>query len=93
MGVLPSKSLLAEATVLVLSETQEMLKAADINTKVAFRLKIPKEVLEIEDANCTGTEFAYQMRWIRTDLKKKGIIQNPQRVYWSLNFVADKRGK
>ena len=89
MGVFPSKKILAEATLTVLKESNGMLKAAEINTRVASFLSIPKEVLEIEDANCTGTEFSYQMRWVRTDLKKKGVLLNPQRGYWIINSITN----
>ena len=45
-------------------------------------LQIPEDILEIEDSNCTGTEFAYQMRWIRTNLKNKELISSPKRGFW-----------
>ena len=48
------------------------------------------EILEIEDANCAGTEYAYQMRWIRTDMKKRGLIKNPERGYWVINSWIDR---
>ena len=89
MRALPSKKILAEATVAVLKESKEMLKAAEVNTRVASLLNIPQEIMEIEDANCTGTEFSYQMRWVRTDLKKKGILLNPQRGYWIINSITN----
>ena len=66
------------------------LKAAVINERVAKKLNIPEEILEIEDANCAGTEFAYQMRWIRTDMKKRGLINNPECGYWVINSWNDR---
>ena len=49
----------------------DTVKVSEIDEKVAQLLGIPADVLEIEDTNCTGSEFGYQMRWIRTDLKKR----------------------
>lgn len=85
MGILPAKSSLLNATIQVLSESKEPIKASEINNRVAILLAIPDDVLAIEDANCTGTEFSYQMRWIRTNLKNKGIITNPERGYWKIS--------
>lgn len=82
MGVLPTRKTLADAVIQVLGQASEPMKACDVNDKVAALLHIPQDVLEIEDSNCTGTEFAYQMRWIRTNLKNKGLISSPKRGFW-----------
>lgn len=84
MSVLPAKKLLADTVLLVLKDCSDPLKASEINDAVAKILQIPEDVLQIEDANCTGTEYSYQMRWVRTDLKNKGLIVNPTRGYWAL---------
>lgn len=84
MGVLPSRKLLADAVIQALKSATEPMKACDVNDRVAELLQIPQEVLKIEDANCTGTEFAYQMRWIRTNLKNQGIVSSPKRGFWVL---------
>lgn len=84
MGVLPTRKLLADAVIQVLRQATAPMKACDINDKVAESLQIPQEVLEVEDANCTGTEFVYQMRWIRTNLKNQGLISSPKRGFWIL---------
>lgn len=88
MGLLPPKKVLAETIIQVLSQTSEPMKACEINDKVAFILQIPQDVLEIEDANCTGTEFSYQMRWIRTNLKNQGLISSPKRGFWILGSIS-----
>lgn len=90
MGVLPTRKALADAVIHILGENSGPMKACDVNDKVAELLQIPQDVLEIEDANCTGTEFAYQMRWIRTDLKNKGLISSPQRGFWVLQNNSSK---
>lgn len=69
MGVLPTRKALADAVIQVLGQASEPMKAYD----VAALLQIPEDILEIEDSNCTAAEFAYQMRWIRTNLKNKGL--------------------
>nr|WP_314987699.1 winged helix-turn-helix domain-containing protein [uncultured Stomatobaculum sp.] len=61
------------------------MKTADINDAVANCLDIPEELLLLEDANCTGTEYSYRMRWARTELKQKGIIQNVKRGEWVIS--------
>lgn len=81
---LPSKKILADTTILVLKRTTDPMKASEINDLVAAELNIPANILEIEDANCTGTEYSYQMRWVRTSLKNKGVISNPKRGYWMI---------
>jgi len=84
MDKLPGKKDLLPAIVTVLRENEGSLTAAEMNDQVARYLQIPQELLEIEDANCTSTEFSYRMRWARTELKSKGIISNPERGKWVL---------
>ena len=84
MGILPMRKLLANAVIQVLEQASEQMKACDINGKVAELLQIPQNVLKIEDANYTGTEFGYQMRWVRTNLKNQGLISSPKRGFWVL---------
>lgn len=90
MGVLPTRKSLADAVVQVLGRVTDPMKACDINDRVAALLQIPQNVLDIEDANCTGTEYAYQMRWIRTSLKNKGLISSPQKGLWALQNNSNK---
>lgn len=89
MGLLPPKRTLAETIIQVLSQTSEPLKACEINDRVALILQIPQDILEIEDTNCTGTEFSYQMRWIRTSLKNQGLISSPKRGFWILDNISN----
>lgn len=90
MGILPTRKVLSDSVLTVLAQATEPMKACDINNKVTLILQIPKDILEIEDANCTGTEFAYQMRWIRTKLKNKGLISSPKRGFWILQNNLNK---
>lgn len=84
MYVWPTKKQLMNAIVDVLSNN-ETLSVESINNKVSLLLKLPIELLEEEDVNCSGSAYSYKMRWARTELKQKGIIINPRRGYWSLN--------
>lgn len=84
MHTWPTKKQLMDAIIEVLSRSDETLSATSINDEVALLLNLPKELLEEEDVNCTGTAFSYKMRWARTELKQKGIITNPKRGYWNL---------
>ena len=83
MYVWPTKKQLMDAIVKALSDKKN-LSAASINDEVALLLNLPKELLEEEDANCSGTAYSYKMRWARTELKQQGLIVNPKRGYWSL---------
>ena len=65
-----------DAILIVMKNANGAMNAATINDLVAKQLNIPKDLLEIEDANCSGTEYSSRMRWVRTELKQKGFIRN-----------------
>lgn len=69
----------------VLRQADEVMKTADINDAVSKSLHFSDELLAIEDANCTGTEYSYRMRWARTELKQKGKIENVKRGEWRIS--------
>lgn len=85
MDKLPSKKELMESILFILRQADGVMKTADINDAVAKNLNISDELLSIEDANCTGTEYSYRMRWARTELKQKGKIKNVKRGEWRLS--------
>jgi restriction endonuclease Mrr len=74
-----------ESILFILRQADGVMKTADINDAVAKNLNISDELLSIEDANCTGTEYSYRMRWARTELKQKGKIKNVKRGEWRLS--------
>lgn len=82
MNKLPTKPVLEETVILVLKGTKSTLTTQEVNKRVADILDIPKELLELEGSQGTGTEYSYRMCWIRSDLKKKGLIDNPSRGTW-----------
>ena len=81
MCLCPTKKQLMDAIIDVLSKANGTLSTASINDEVSSLLSLPNELLEEEDANCTGTAYSYKMRWTRTELKQKGIISNPKRGF------------
>lgn len=85
MDKLPSKKELMDSILHVLRQTNDVMKTADINEAVAKSLNLFDELLAIEDANCTGTEYSYRMRWARTELKQKGKIENVKRGEWRIS--------
>lgn len=82
MTSLPSKKELMSAILLVLQEEARVFTTKEIDSRVAKLLQVPQALLEIEDENCTGTEFSYRMRWARTELKKSESIFSPRRGEW-----------
>lgn len=88
MDRLPSKKELMDSILCVLNENGNAMKTADINDAVAKHLAISDELLAVEDANCSGTEYSYRMRWVRTELKQKGKSKNIKRGEWGL-FSSD----
>jgi hypothetical protein len=91
MNKLPSKSVLMDAIIdLFATSGSTVLSTKEINDKVAEQLKIPNELLMLEDSNCTGTEYSYRMRWARTELKSKNKLKNIQRGQWAFISPAEK---
>ena len=83
MNKLPSKAELMDAIIRVfINSNTDILSTKEINEKVALLLNIPIELLTLEDANCTGTEYSYRMRWARTELKTKKQLINTKRGEW-----------
>lgn len=84
MERLPQKKDLMSATLEVMKQQNRIMSTSEINDAVATFLDIPEELLTIEDANFTGTEYSYRMRWVRTQLKQDGLITNVKRGEWKL---------
>lgn len=85
MITFPTKRELMDSIIDVLNDNNNgSMKTADIDSAVAKKLKLPQELLSIESNNCSGTEYSYRMRWARTELKQKHIIDNPSRGIWTL---------
>lgn len=61
------------------------MTSQEMNDQVAQKLELSEELLSIEDANCSGSEYSYRIRWARTLLKQRGMICNPSRGFWWKN--------
>jgi restriction endonuclease Mrr len=84
MKQLPQKRELMDMILVVMKSSNGNMNTSTINDLVAKQLNIPEDLLKIEDANCTGTEYSYRMRWARTELKQKGYIRNVKRGEWEI---------
>ena len=80
---LPSKPTLREATLEVMKKEKDMISVPEMNQKVYDYLKLPDEVIFMEDG--LDNAIDYRMRWVRTELKKEGILINPARGFWKYN--------
>ncbi len=56
----------------------------EINTKVSELIQMPRKLLEKMHKNTNSTKFEYEMAWVRTMLKKQGVLENSSRGVWSL---------
>ncbi len=84
MKELPQKKELMVATLEVMAKEDKVYSTSELNDLVAKYLQIPDDLLEIEDANFSGTEYSYRMRWVRTQLKQDGKLLNVKRGEWKL---------
>ena len=80
----PKKGELRNAVVEVMRTIGGVVKTADINKEVIRLLKLPKEVVYMENPGGDGTLLDYRLRWARTELKKEGIIINVNRGFWKI---------
>lgn len=67
MKQLPQKRGLMDAILIVMKNANGAMNTATINDLVAKQLNIPKDLREIEDDNCSDTEYSYRMRLARTE--------------------------
>lgn len=80
----PSNSSLEEGIVNALMTLGGKASVTDITNTLIEQMKLPKEIVELEDENDMGTKLNYRLRWCRTNLKSKGIINNIERGIWEL---------
>lgn len=85
MNYLPTRSELTKAILTVFNnDTCIVLTTKEINDKVAKLLSIPDDLLLLEEANGSGSQYSYLMRWARTELKQRHKLQNIERGKWML---------
>lgn len=85
MNYLPTHSELTQAILNVFNnDSSIVLTTQEINNKVIQLLSIPDDILQIEEANGSSSQFSYLMRWARTELKQKHKLINVERGKWKL---------
>lgn len=75
----PSKIELENAIIEALKKLGGTSDVPTINQTLIKMLNLSDEVIELEDENGVGTKLDYRLRWRRTNLKAKGIIENVKR--------------
>lgn len=81
---LPSKPTLRDAVLKVMQNETDAISVPELNQRVYDYLKLPDEIIFMEDENGLDNALDYRMRWVRTELKKEGILENPSRGFWKL---------
>lgn len=61
----------------------------EIEEGVSRLLSLSDEILAAAHTQGSRTEFQYRLAWVRTCLKKDGVLQNSERAVWSLTDCGD----
>ena len=80
----PSNNMLEAAILDALKEMGGTATTEQINNMVIEILKLPEEIVKLEDDSGLGTKLNYRLRWSRTNLKSKGKILNVKKGTWTL---------
>lgn len=80
----PSNSMLEEAILKALELENGEATVPIINQHVIDILELPEEIVQLEDDNALDTKLNYRLRWCRTNLKSKGLIESVTRGVWKL---------
>ena len=83
MQPFPTNKELEQAVVDALGLLGGEATVTEINKKVIEILKLPEEIVLLEDSSCTCTKLDYRLRWCRTNLKGKKI-ENISKGTWRL---------
>jgi restriction system protein len=62
----------------------------EMEEDVAKLMKLPEELLAVPHKNSSRSQFAYELAWVRTYLKKAGKAQNSARGVWALTEHGEK---
>ena len=83
---LPKNSDLKDALLFVLHE-DEFVSSKEINERVIQNLKLSEEQINLlhNSGKSSRTEIAYRLAWVRTGLKKEGLISRHEDGKWSKN--------
>jgi restriction system protein len=76
-------------TLQVIRERGGSASIEEIEDGVARTLSLSEHVLSAPHTQGSRTEFQYRLAWVRTYLKKDGVLQNSARAIWSLTDRGD----
>ncbi|MBL8558457.1 MAG: restriction endonuclease [Hyphomonadaceae bacterium] len=76
-------------TLQVIRERGGSASIEEIEDGVARALALSDQVLSAPHTQGTRTEFQYRLAWVRTYLKKDGVLQNSARAVWSITDRGD----
>lgn len=82
---LPPNVVLEEAVLQAIKNLGGEAEVSAINQEVIDILKLPEEVVMLEDESGLETKLDYRLRWCRTNLKSKHKIKNIKRGTWALD--------
>lgn len=81
---LPSREILSREVLKVLAMRMQPLSNAEIVDAVGEALNIQNDRRPSKSAKDGRTDFAYNLAWIRSDLKKKDLVQLHQNGTWEI---------
>lgn len=76
-------------TLQVIRERGGSASIEEIEDGVARALSLSEQALAAPHTQGSRTEFQYRLAWVRTYLKKDGVLQNSARAVWSLTDRGD----
>ena len=62
----------------------------ELEEDVSGLLKLSDEVLAVPHKDGSRSQFQYELAWVRTYLKKAGVVENSERGVWSLTEAGEK---
>jgi restriction system protein len=62
----------------------------EMEEDVAALMKLPEDLLAVPHKNSSRSQFAYELAWVRTYLKKAGMAENSARGVWALTERGEK---
>jgi hypothetical protein len=81
---LPSREILAKEVLKVLAQRMRPLNNAEIVDAVGDALDIQNDRRPSKSEKDGRTDFAYILAWIRSDLKKKDLVQLHKNGTWEI---------
>lgn len=95
---IPKRAELFEPTIQALRNLNGSGSISEINNEIFRLMKIPDKVISIrrksnEKRAYNESAFEYELAWVRTILKKKGIIERSTRGIWALKDFSENDNK